>query len=74
MQGKLKGLLYEKRMTQRQLAKEIGISEKTIGLKMSGECEFTLSEVYKICRVLGIEKRGIKGCRPYGMRQYIWYA
>ena len=55
MQGKLKGLLYEKRMTQRQLAKEIGISEKTIGLKMSGECEFTLSEVYKICRVLGIE-------------------
>lgn len=55
MQGKLKGLLYEKRMTQRQLAKEIGISEKTIGLKMAGECEFTFSEVYKICRVLGIE-------------------
>ena len=55
MQGKLKGLIYEKRMTQRQLAKELGISEKTMGLKMADECEFTLSEVYKICRVLGIE-------------------
>lgn len=54
MQTKLKALLYEKGVTQRWLAAEIGVTEKTLGYKMKGTREFTLSEIWKICITLGI--------------------
>ena len=54
MQTKLKALLYEKGVTQRKLAEQLGILEQTLGYKLRGKREFTLSEIWKICMVLEI--------------------
>lgn len=54
MQTKLKAFLYKKGKTQRQLADEIGVTEKTFSYKMKGKREFTLSEIWKICMALEI--------------------
>ena len=41
------------RMTQKQLAQDAGIHEKTLGMKLNGKTDFTLSEMRKIQVVLG---------------------
>ena len=41
------------RMTQKQLAKLLGISEKSMTNKIYGRTEFTLSEIKKICSLFG---------------------
>ena len=51
----LRGKMAEKNMTQNQLASEIGICANSLSRKMLGKREFTLSEVVKICKTLGIE-------------------
>ncbi len=55
MQKALRVLMFSKDITQKELAKEIGISERCMVRRMRGEAEFTFTEVYNICRVLGIE-------------------
>ena len=55
MQAKLKAILKERHISQRNLAKETGITGHTMTNKMHGYSEFTFTEVYKICCVLGIE-------------------
>ena len=55
MQTKLKAILFEKKITQKALAKTIGIDEHSMCDKMHGRIDFTFTEVYNICRVLGIE-------------------
>lgn len=54
-QNKLKSILAEKKMTIKALAKECGIKEGTLYKKMSGVMDFTYTEVYEICKALGIE-------------------
>lgn len=41
-------------MTQKELAKSIGISENSLSRKMTGKREFTLKEATAICAVLHI--------------------
>lgn len=55
MQAKLKSILFEQGISQKNLAKEIGISEHSMSDKMHGRIDFTYTEVYKLCRVLDIE-------------------
>lgn len=54
MQTKLKALLYEKGVTQKQLAARLGVDQKTLSYKMKGKREFTFSEVWEICMALGV--------------------
>jgi transcriptional regulator with XRE-family HTH domain len=55
MQSKLKALLYEKGISQREIAKAIGVAEKTFGGKMRGLRNFTLREAWDICELLNIK-------------------
>ena len=54
MQTKLKAILFEKKMTQKALAKAIGMPEHSMSNKINGLTEFTFTEVYNICRELSI--------------------
>lgn len=55
MQTKLKAILFERKVTQKELGKLVGISERGITDKIRSKVDFTYTEVYNICRVLGIE-------------------
>lgn len=41
--------------TQGKLAEEIEVTPRTLSKKVTGESDFTISEVKKICEVLHIE-------------------
>jgi transcriptional regulator with XRE-family HTH domain len=51
----LRGKIVEKGMTEKQVAKEIGMSSKTFSLKMKSG-KFGLDEADKIIALLEIEK------------------
>lgn len=53
--GKLRGKMVELRVTQGDLAKELGISPSTLNLKLNGKREFTLSEIWRIKLALNLE-------------------
>ena len=55
MQTKLKAILFEKKITQKALALRVGIYERGMTDKMRGKIDFTYTEVYNICRELGIK-------------------
>ena len=54
-QAKLKTLLYDRKITQKQMAEHIGVTQHTFSDKMRGITEFTFTEVYMICELLSIE-------------------
>ena len=49
---KLKGKMRERRITQEELAKIIGVAPSTLNFKLNGSCEFKASEMRKIAEVL----------------------
>lgn len=51
----LKGKIAEKGLNQSKLAKHLGISETTMSKKMRCESDFTVTEVYTLMFLLGIE-------------------
>lgn len=51
----LRGRIAEKGMTQEQVARELGITPKTFGVKMKTG-KFGLDEAEKLIRILEIEK------------------
>lgn len=51
----LRGKLAEKRITQDQISKMIGISPQSFSRKIRGVREFSISEAEKISETLGIE-------------------
>lgn len=52
---KLRGMLVEKQIPQYELAKRLGVSEKTMSGRMNGLLDFSWSEIVKICKILDIE-------------------
>ena len=52
---KLRGLLAEKRITQRQLCGMLGVGINTVNSRLNGASDFRLSEVRELCRVLGLK-------------------
>ena len=52
---KLKMLLLEEKISQSKLARSLGISEKSLSLKMNGKIDFWLHEIIAICNTLKIE-------------------
>lgn len=51
----LKLELYKNKISQAKLAKQIGISEKSLSLKIQGKQDFWLREVKDICSILHIK-------------------
>lgn len=54
----LRGKMAEKRITQSELAKRIGMSENSLSRKLLGTRDFRLAEVIKIIDELQIENPG----------------
>ena len=52
--SKLRGLLAEKKITQREISSVLGISENAVSRKMNGLSEFLPSEIQKICNYINI--------------------
>ena len=51
---KLKGLIVLSGKTQKEVAKEVGMSTNTLSNKINGNREFTVGEVINICNILHI--------------------
>lgn len=54
--NKLRGALAERRITQRDLAKQLGLSVKTINAKLNGRTPITVDEAYSIINIAKIQK------------------
>lgn len=52
--SKLRGLMAEKRITQKALSSELGISENAFSSKINGISAFQSKEIAKLCNFLGI--------------------
>ena len=53
--AKLKGLIVEKYGSQTAFAKALGVSERTLSLKMNNKIYFKQGEIKKAAELLGIE-------------------
>lgn len=53
---KLKGKMVEHHITQKDLADRIGICPSSLNFKLSGKRDFTVSEMWMICSILGIDR------------------
>ena len=51
-QTKFKALLAERNISISRLAKDAGISRAMLYRKIEGVCDFTYTEIYKICMTL----------------------
>lgn len=56
----LRVAIIRKNYTNKQLAKELGIEEATLYLKMAGKTEFTLLEVRKISDILELSNEAFR--------------
>ena len=52
--NKLLGRIKEKYSSNKNLAEKIGISERTLSLKLNSKIDFKQSEIEKICELLEI--------------------
>lgn len=52
--SKLKGIIIEKYGSQASFAKAIGISERTLSLKMHGKIAWRQNEIVKAIKALGL--------------------
>ena len=57
--SKLYGLLAEKCGTQAVFAEKIGLSERSVSLKLNGKIGWKQKEIAKICDVLDISPKNI---------------
>lgn len=53
--SKLLGRIKEKKLTQEELARRIGINERTMSTKLHSKTDFTQGEILKICQELSID-------------------
>lgn len=51
--------MYKMKMSRRSLAKTLGISPATVGRKLNGETDFTVSESQRLCEVLKLNPNEI---------------
>lgn len=57
--NKLKGRIIEKFGTQGNFAKAMGMSERTVSLKLDNQVDWKQSEIVKACELLEIPKEEI---------------
>ncbi len=54
---KLRGLMLEKKITQKDLAKMLGLSQPTVNQKINNVRSMTLEEAFEIKRILQISDK-----------------
>lgn len=57
--SKLRGLMIEKFGTQARFAEAMGVSQRTMSLKLSGKIVWNQPEIANACDVLGIDYKDI---------------
>lgn len=57
--SKLRGRIREKCDTQEEFAKKIGLSKSSLSQKLNCRVEFSHSEMYLACEILGIDVNDI---------------
>lgn len=57
--SKLLGKITEKYRSQKAFAKVLGISERSLSLKLNSKVGFKQSEIEKACELLDIDKQSI---------------
>lgn len=57
--SKLDGLITQKCRTRSAFAKEIGLSEHSVSVKMNGKRGWSQKEISRACEVLGISSEDI---------------
>lgn len=57
--SKLLGRIVEKTGTQYKFAEAIGLSERTVSLKLNGKIGWKQQEIMKACQILDIDKSEI---------------
>lgn len=56
--ARLKGIMAERGVSQRELAKMLGLSTKSVNAKINGRVDITINEAVLISKVLRIENPG----------------
>ena len=57
--SKLDGAITEKFGTRKNFSKQMGLSERSVSLKMSGEIGWKQAEIARACRILDIAPENI---------------
>lgn len=57
--GKLDGLITEKCHTRANFALKMGLSQRSISLKMNGKLQWKQDEICKACKILAIDIQDI---------------
>ena len=57
---KLRGIIIEKYYSQREFAKKMGWSERTMSLKMNNKRPWKQQDIKKACELLGIEDEDVE--------------
>lgn len=57
--GKLRELMRDKNITQSDLARVTGLSERSISLKFTGKIYWKQNEIYSVANILGIPKESV---------------
>ena len=57
--NKLMGRIVEKGYTVTSFADKVGISRQSLGKKLNGARDFTVSEIFGICEILSITRSEI---------------
>lgn len=57
--AKLRGAIRERYATEYEFARHIGMTRDTLGRKLNGKSEFTLSEMEQVLEALAIPKRDV---------------
>lgn len=50
----IRGLIAEKRTSQREVARKMGVSAQSLNRKINGKRSFTVEEATKLCEILAI--------------------
>lgn len=57
--AKLRGRIVERVGSQQKFAEEMGLSERTVSLKMNGKISWKQAEISMACKVLAIDEQEI---------------
>mgnify|MGYP001630240726 CR=1 FL=1 len=55
MKSRIQHLIFDAGWSQAKLARVLGISEKSLSRKLTGECNFWWWEIVRICEIFQIE-------------------
>lgn len=54
--AKLRGALAEKGITQRELAKKLGLTTKSVNAKLNGRCKISVDEATSMSKILKLKE------------------